>query len=102
MAKTMKSYRLEQFTLDRLAALAKKLDLTETSALEYAISMVYFVEVYDKGKKRVDRYGQPFTLLPSSIQFHTWPGTTDNSWHKSWWWRRHCDLKPAVRGPRCP
>lgn len=52
MAKTMKSYRLEQFTLDRLAALAKKLDLTETSALEYAISMVYFVEVYDKGKKK--------------------------------------------------
>lgn len=51
MAKTMKSYRFEQFTLDRLAALAKKLNLTETSALEYAVSVVYFEQVYDKEKK---------------------------------------------------
>lgn len=51
MAKTMKSYRFEQFTLDRLAALAKKLNLTETSALEYAVSVAYFEEVYDKEKK---------------------------------------------------
>ena len=51
MAKTMKSYRFELFTVDRLAALAKKLDLTETSALEIAVSVAYFEEVYDKEKK---------------------------------------------------
>lgn len=49
--KTMKSYRLEQSTLNRLSALAKKLRMTETSALEYAVTVVYFSEVYDKEKK---------------------------------------------------
>lgn len=47
MAKVMKSYRLEQFTLNRLAWLCKELDLNETSTIELAITELYMRHYYD-------------------------------------------------------
>lgn len=47
MAKIMKSYRLEQFTLNRLKWLCQELDLNETSTIELAITELYMKYYYD-------------------------------------------------------
>lgn len=47
MAKVMKSYRMEQFTLNRLSWLAHELDLTESSVVQLAITELYMRHYYD-------------------------------------------------------
>lgn len=47
MAKIMKSYRLEQYTLNRLHWLCEKLDLNETSMIELLITDAYMKAYYD-------------------------------------------------------
>ena len=41
MAKKMKTYRLEQLTLNRLSLLAKELGLSETAVIETAVMELY-------------------------------------------------------------
>lgn len=52
MAKVMKSYRLEQFTLNRLTKLCKKWDLNETSTIELLITEAYLRECYLPDQKK--------------------------------------------------
>ena len=48
MAKVMKSYRIEQFTLNRLSWLSHDLDLSDTSVVELAITELYMKRYYDR------------------------------------------------------
>lgn len=54
MAKIMKSYRIHQFTLDRLAELAKWYNVTDTTAIEIAITEAYLREKDRQEKKAGD------------------------------------------------
>lgn len=52
MAKIMKSYRLHQFTLDRLSELAKWYNVGDTTAIEIAITEAYFSEKARQEEKK--------------------------------------------------
>ncbi|MDE6591038.1 MAG: hypothetical protein K2K53_12005 [Oscillospiraceae bacterium] len=50
MAKTMKSYRFEDFTLKRLSWLANHYDLSDTSTIELLITETYLREKEEEKK----------------------------------------------------